>query len=87
MISYLLSLLVAIFNFVLFIYAVMSWFPALTSNNFYIELDKFFSKILDPIRKAVPLVAGKFDFSPIILIIILAIGTNLIFPILHKLGL
>ena len=78
---------VAIFSLVLFIYAVMSWFPSATSSNFYIELDKFFSKLLEPIRKAIPAIGGKIDISPLILIVVVNIGAQLVIVVLDKLGL
>ncbi|MDX1918302.1 MAG: YggT family protein [Candidatus Caenarcaniphilales bacterium] len=60
-----------LFEFILFIWVLCSWIPALRTNGFYKALDRFFSMILQPIRNVIPPIGGNIDISPLILIFIL----------------
>ncbi len=64
-----LSLLINATSSLLLIYCIMSWF---VSPDFPLRqwLDGFMNQLLDPIRKIMP-DFGMFDFSPIVLMLIL----------------
>ncbi len=64
-----LSLLINATSSLLLIYCIMSWF---VSPDFPLRrwLDGFMNQLLDPIRRIMP-DFGMFDFSPIVLMLIL----------------
>lgn len=68
---YLIQIVVQLMTLVVIIHAVSTYiFPPY--NNVRIQLDKIVNPFLNPIRKVVPTI-GNFDFSPVILIILLQV--------------
>ena len=67
-----------VLNLVIFVWALMSWIPALRGSSFYRALDSIIDPILAPIRKVIPPIGGTFDISPMILLI----GLQLILSLL-----
>ncbi|MCS7171094.1 MAG: YggT family protein [Aquificaceae bacterium] len=70
MIKGILSLIINLLIFLVFLHALGSWIPKIRESRFYEILDGFVSPLLEPIRRVVP-PAGGFDFSPLILILVL----------------
>jgi len=69
-----------LFNYALLVYVVSSWIPRFKESRVYLELDKFFSVLLDPIRRVIPPIGGAIDISPMILFI----GSGIFFELLLK---
>jgi len=68
---YLIQIVVQLMTLVVIIHAVSTYiFPPY--NSVRIQLDKIVNPFLNPIRKVVPVI-GNFDFSPVILIILLQV--------------
>ena len=65
----LVSTFVNIMSILLLIYVVISWFVP-PYNEFRMKLDQLMNQFLDPIRRIMP-TSGMFDFSPIILMLLL----------------
>lgn len=77
------SLLVALCNvytFVIFIYVLMSWIP--TKTGIIGEIYNFLKKLCDPylnlFRRFIPPIGGMVDVSPIVALLVLQFGVNLI---------
>lgn len=70
------QIVVQVVTLVVIIYAFSSFFlPPL--NPIRLQLEKIVNPMLNPIRKIIPSI-GNFDFSPVILIIILQMIENLL---------
>ena len=67
MISQLIIHCFSLLRLALLIWIVLSWIPDFQNNAFYYELNKFFGKLLKPIREVIPPIGGFLDISPIIL--------------------
>lgn len=74
-------IVIDIFRVLLVLYIFMSYVPALRAKNFFYQLNKIFSQILDPIRKLIPPVGG-LDFSPIALLILISIARKILIIVL-----
>ena len=88
--STIITLLVALTNVyttLIFIYVLMSWIP--TNNKIVSEIYDFLGKLCDPFlnlfRKFIPLIGGTVDISPIVALLVLQLGINLIVNILFRL--
>jgi YggT family protein len=75
-----------IYELILFVRILMSWFRP----NPYHPLVRFILQVTDPVlepaRRAIPPIGG-FDFSPILVFIVLQWGRNIILSLLYGLGL
>lgn len=67
---------VDIYLFVIFLSAALSFFLP-PYHSLRVFLNKLVDPLLNPIRKAVPLV-GNFDISPLILFILVQVGGSLL---------
>ena len=82
MLHELLDIVFDIFYIALVAYVIMSWIPDLKNNKIFAKLDEIFSKILAPIRNAIPPIGGTFDISPIILFIALGLLKSILFKLI-----
>ena len=66
-----LTLFISVTSWMLVIYCLMSWFvpPDIPVRMF---IDRYMNQLLDPIRSFLPSF-GMFDFSPIVLMLILQV--------------
>ena len=76
--------LVQVYTFMIFVYVLFSWFPSKTGilgdiNN---ALATFCDPYLNIFRKIVPPIGSVIDISPIIALLTLQIGANLLIAIL-----
>ncbi len=87
--SYLLYILIQIIqiaawllSLALIVDIVISYFVS-PYNSFRMALDRFFYPILAPIRRLAPPLAGTFDLSPLIFLILVQVVESLIISILR----
>lgn len=70
------------YEFILFVYCLMSFIPALYNSAFGRFVAAMVNPFLNLIRRVIPTSIGLFDFSPIIAIIILRLIQRVIFMII-----
>ena len=73
--DYLLLALSGIVQFliiVIFVRALVSWFPISRDNQFVYILDRLSEPVLLPLRRVVPMI-GMFDITPLVALILLQI--------------
>ncbi len=75
-----LSSLLDVFSLALLVWVAFSWLPNLQQNAFYQNLDRFFNYLLQPIRRIIPPLGGRFDLSPMILVFMVSILKSLLRP-------
>ena len=63
--------------FIIFIRAILSWFPVSRPNPIVVFLDYIIEPILAPLRRVVPRI-GMIDISPMVAIIILLVIARII---------
>lgn len=69
-IQYYVNLAFTIYQFMIFIYIIMSWVPNLQASKFGEVLGKLVEPYLSIFRKIIPPI-GMFDFSPILALLVL----------------
>ncbi len=67
-----LSLIVQFLIIVIFVRAIISWFPINRDNPFIEILDRLSEPVLAPLRRVVPLI-GMFDITPLVALILLQV--------------
>lgn len=67
----LIQIIIQLLTFVVIAYAISTFFLPVY-NPLRVQLEKLVNPMLNPIRKVVPTI-GNFDFSPVILIILLQV--------------
>lgn len=81
MILFLISQLVNVYVFIIFIYVLMSWIPV--RNGFIGDVYDALAKICDPyldlFKKFIPPIGGVVDVSPIVAIIALELAMQLLY--------
>lgn len=79
-IIYLLISLCNVYSMVIFVYVMMSWFPI--NGGILGQIYEFLGKICDPylnlFRKFIPPIGGMVDVSPIVALLVLQFGVQLI---------
>lgn len=69
-----------VYSMVIFVYVLMSWFP--NKRGIIGEIYAFLGKICDPylnlFRKFIPPIGGMVDVSPIVALLVLQFGVQLI---------
>jgi YggT family protein len=63
--------------FIIFIRAILSWFPVSRYNPIVVFLDYITEPILAPLRRAIPRI-GMIDITPMVAIIILLVIARII---------
>lgn len=64
------SLILRAFEFIILIWALMSWLPGASQSSFGRLLGRVAGIVVDPIRRIMPR-TGMLDFSPLLAIILL----------------
>ncbi|WP_158106660.1 YggT family protein [Companilactobacillus bobalius] len=68
-----------LYEFILFVYCLMSFVPALYNSAFGRFVASMVNPFLNLIRRVIPTSIGLFDFSPIIAIILIRLLQKVIF--------
>ncbi|CAJ1181825.1 MULTISPECIES: YggT family protein [Companilactobacillus] len=71
-----------LYEFILFVYCLMSFVPALYNSAFGRFVASMVNPFLNLIRRVIPTSIGLFDFSPIIAIILIRLLQKVIFMII-----
>ncbi len=79
-IAQLLSTIIQVFTWVVLIHVLLSWFLP-PDNPLRLSLSRIIEPFLQPIRELIPPL-GMFDFSPVILLIVLQLLQQLIVRLL-----
>lgn len=76
------SYLFSAYEFILFVYCLMSFIPAVYNS----ALGRFIVRMVDPflnlIRRVIPTTIGMLDFSPIIAIILIQLLERVVFLVI-----
>lgn len=68
-IAHLLVSVLNLFNFLLVVWCLLTWFPAIKwQDQPFKTLDRIIRPVIEPFRRVIPPIAG-FDFSPVIAIL------------------
>lgn len=78
---YFIQTLVTVLTLAIIIRAIMSWFSPSSTNIIAVILLRITEPLLAPLRRIIP-IAGPFDFSPLVAIIIIQLIGQLIITIL-----
>lgn len=81
-----LSLAIKLYIFIVILYAISSWFILDPYNPLIRFLRSATEPLLYRIRRALPLVWGGMDFSPLVIILILYFALHFIVPVLYDIG-
>jgi YggT family protein len=75
-----------IYELILFVRILMSWFRPNVYHPFVKFIFRVTDPILEPARQVIPPIGG-FDFSPILVFIVLRWGREIVLRLLYGLGL
>lgn len=80
MIIYIISQLVNVYIFIIFVYVLMSWIPNPTGviGDIYRALGTLCDPYLNLFKKYIPPIGGVVDISPIVAIIVLELAVQLL---------
>lgn len=77
MIKGVLSLLINLLIILILLHALGSWIPRVRESRAYEMLDSLIAPLLNPIRRVIP-PTGGFDFSPLLLLLLLYLIKHLL---------
>ena len=80
MLRYLIVSLVDVYSMLIFVYVIMSWLP--TDRGILCDVNAVLAKVCDPylnlFKKLIPPLGGMVDITPIIALLVLQLGAQLL---------
>lgn len=76
-----------VYTWIILAYCIMTWFPTSSGTiaDIRCALEKITAPFLDIFRKIIPPIGGMVDISPIVALLVLQFGVNLIARLLFML--